>query len=89
MARAMDSLSSFGQWMSSVAHNLTGNFRCSLLYQGSTFASFLELVDLHHRVDDRVCISRASSIRGLSAKVGGGNSDWRLRGLLCEAGLGP
>ena len=58
MARAMGSLSSFGQSMSSVAHNLTGNFRsvCTLLYERVDLC--LSGFNNQHRVGLVVCISR-------------------------------
>ena len=74
MARAMGSLSSFGQWMGSgwpVWHTISpvtlgelGHF----LYEGPTFVF---LVESQHPIDDPFCISRASSVRGLPVSVGG------------------
>lgn len=55
MARAMGSLSSFGQSMGSVAHNLTGDFRgvWTFLYEGSPWCF---LFDFQHPMADLVCI---------------------------------
>lgn len=79
MARAMGSLSSFGQSMRSVAHNLTGdfgNFRCvwTLLYErvDLSLSAFKESASSGpSRLHLSTSQAQGSSIRGLPVIVGG------------------